>query len=953
VKRLTVLLLTFLLGTVLSGMVQATPERIRVVGDRNFPPYLFLSADGHPEGYTVDLWRLWERKTGIPVELKAMDWADAQASLLGGEADVIENIYRTPGREPLYEFSQPYSTQRSFIYTHESISGVGSPATLKGFLIGVEEGDACGEVLAARGITTLQHYRDYSQMIQAAIDQEIKLFCLDEAPAAYYLYRFKVQDQFRQAFELYRGEMHRGVRKGDGELLALVEAGMASISKEELAALNDKWMGKRLSLAPYARFVGFGLAALLLLGAVLALWIFLLRRVVSQRTAELEMRRAQLNTVVSTIPDLVWLKDVEGTYLACNRRFEQFFGATEAEIVGRTDYDFVDKELADFFREHDRKAMVAGEPSVNEEWVTFAEGGERALLETIKTPMRDREGKLIGVLGIARDITRRRQAEKGLRESEEKLRMAQLSAALGLWETDLKSDLTRWSPEVEEMYGLPPGGFGGRQSDWMALVHPDDMSGVLQAISAHFNSSEPFSIEFRIVRPDGEIRWIASRGQVHFDDQGQPARIIGVNFDITDKKRLDDELRRYREQLEEIVDERTRQLAQARDAAESANRAKSAFLANMSHEIRTPMNAIIGMSHVLRRRLAEPELIDRLDKIDEAARHLLAIINDLLDISKVDAGKLQLEQRPLEPAGIMDNIVSMLAVQANAKGIELRHRVGDMPAGLQGDGGRLIQAFLNLASNAVKFTERGSVELSIDCERVEDGAAVLRFTVADTGIGIVPEVLPELFQSFHQADNSTARRFGGTGLGLAITRRLARLMGGDAGVESEVGQGSRFWFTARLAVGEAAQPLPKPTGGALRADQVLRAEFLGSRVLVVEDDPINQEVAVELLQMAGLEVEVADDGLVAVDKVAQARRPFALILMDLQMPRLGGLEALARLQQMPGFTTPVVAMTANAFIEDQQRCRDAGMVDFIAKPVDPVLLYETVLEWLRRGRAAG
>ena len=177
-------------------------------------------------------------------------------------------------------------------------------------------------------------------------------------------------------------------------------------------------------------------------------------------------------------------------------------------------------------------------------------------------------------------------------------------------------------------------------------------------------------------------------------------------------------------------------------------------------------------------------------------------------------------------------------------------------------------------------------------------------------------------------------------------------MGGDAGVESEIGRGSRFWFTARLAVGEAVQPLPKPTG-TLRADQVLRAEFLGSRILVVEDDPINQEVAVELLQMVGLEVEVADDGLVALDKVTQARRPFVLILMDLQMPRLGGLEALARLQQMPGFTTPVVAMTANAFSEDQQRCRDAGMVDFIAKPVDPVLLYETVLECLRRGRSTG
>ena len=951
-KRLTVLLLTCLLGTVLSGVTQATPERLRVVGDKNYPPYLFLSEDGHPEGYTVDLWRLWERNTGIPVDLDAMDWVDAQASLLRGDADVIENIYRTPGRESMYEFSRPYTTQRSYIYVHESISGVGSPATLKGFLIGVEEGDACSEVLAARGVTTLKHYRDYSQMIQAAIDQEIKLFCLDEAPAAYYLYRFKVQDQFRQAFELYRGEMHRGVRKGDSELLASVEAGMASISKEELAALNDKWMGKPLSLAPYARFIGVGLAILLLIGAVLALWVYLLRRVVSQRTAELEMRRAQLNTVVSTIPDLIWLKDVEGTYLACNRRFEQFFGASERDIVGRSDYDFVDKELADFFREHDSKAMAADAPSVNEEWVTFADGGERVLLETIKTPMRDREGKLIGVLGIARDITRRRKAESGLRESEEKLRMAQLSAALGLWETDLKSDLTRWSPEVEQMYGLPPGGFGGRQRDWMALVHPDDLGGVLQAVGAHLSSSDPFSIEFRIIRPNGEVRWIASRGQVHFDEQGQAARIIGVNFDITEKKQLDDELRRYREQLEELVDERTQQLAQARDAAESANRAKSAFLANMSHEIRTPMNAIIGMSHVLHRKLTDPELIDRLDKIDEAARHLLAIINDLLDLSKIDAGKLQLEQRPLEPGGIMDNIVSMLSVQANAKGLALRHRVGDMPAGLQGDGGRLIQAFLNLASNAVKFTERGSVELSIDCDRVEDGAAVLRFTVADTGIGIVPEVLPELFQSFHQADNSTARRFGGTGLGLAITRRLARLMGGDAGVESEIGRGSRFWFTARLAVGEAVQPLPKPTG-TLRADQVLRAEFLGSRILVVEDDPINQEVAVELLQMVGLEVDVAEDGLLALDKVSQARRPFALILMDLQMPRLGGLETLARLLQMPGFSTPVVAMTANAFIEDQQRCRDAGMVDFIAKPVDPVLLYETVLECLRRGRPTG
>ena len=949
-KHLVALLLCLCSG--LLGASELTkPELIRVVGDDNFPPYLFRNADGQPEGYIVDLWHLWEQRTGIPVQLTTTAWAEAQATLLRGDADVIETIYRTPVREKDYEFSAPYSTQRSFIYAHGSISGVSSPSTLKGFQIGVEAGDACGEMLAAKGIVTLQYYRDYSQMIQAAINQEIKLFCIDEAPAAYFLYRLKVQDQFRQAFEVYRGEIHRAVRKGDGELLALVEAGMMQISQEERATLHDKWMGQPVSLASYTRMLRPALIALALLGAMLVLWIYLLRRVVRQRTAELEMRRAQLTTLVNSIPDLVWVKNAEGVYLACNPSFEKLYGASETEILGRTDYDFVDRDTADFFREHDLRAMAAGRPSINEEWLSFADGGDRRLFETIKTPMLDREAKLIGVLGIARDITRRRQTENELRASEEKLRIAQASAALGMWESDLENHVTRWSPEVERMYGLAPGSFGGQQSAWMALVHPDDLPAVLQSVSDHLNSNEPFNLEFRIIRPDGEVRWIASRGQVHFNEQGQPARIIGVNFDITEKRQLDEELHRYRDQLEQLVDERTRQLAQARDAAEGSNRAKSAFLANMSHEIRTPMNAIIGMSHVLRRKIADPTLLDRLDKIDDAAHHLLAVINDLLDFSKIDAGKLQLESRPVDPAAIMDNIVSMLSVQASAKGLQFKYQVGDMPSGLLGDSGRLIQAFLNLASNAVKFTERGSVELRIDSEQIEDGAAVLRFSVADTGIGIPPEIVAQLFTPFQQADTSTARRFGGTGLGLAITRRLARMMGGDAGVESRVGQGSCFWFTTRLARGETAPPMRKDAT-ALRPDQVLSTNFSGSRILVVEDDPINLEVAVELLQMAGLVVDVANDGQAAVDKVGQARWPFALILMDLQMPRLGGLEALAKLQQMPGFSTPVVAMTANAFAEDQARCRAAGMVDFIAKPIDPVLLYETVLDCLRGRRSA-
>jgi PAS domain S-box-containing protein len=951
VKRIGQLLLAAVIGMGMAGSIwAAAPEVVRVVSDDNYPPYVFRNADGQVEGYLVDLWKLWETQTGIRVELTATAWAEAQAMIGRGEADVIEAIYRTPKRESLYEFSAPYAQHQIYIYNHNSITGISSPATLKGFQIGVEEGDACIDYLEQQGISTLQRYRDYSQMIRAAVAQEIKLFCLDEAPANFYLYRLDVQETFLQAFPLYRADAHRAVRKGETELLALVEKGMAEISAADKKTLQDKWMGQQLHFTPYARYAAIAVGILLLLGGALALWVGTLRRLVAERTTALEMHRAQLLTLVGTIPDLVWVKDAEGVYLACNARFEELYGASESEIIGRTDYDFVDQATADFFRAHDQRAMQAGQPSVNEEWLDFAKTAEHLLFETVKTPMFDRAGKLIGVLGIARDITRRRQVENDLRASEEKLRLAQASAGLGIWEVDLKTGVTVWSPEVEAIYGLEPGGFGGDQASWLKYVHADDKAQLVEVLASHLRDREPFEVEFRILRSDGKVRWVASRGQVHFDEQDQAQRIVGVNFDITEKRRAAEELRRYREQLEELVDKRTGQLVQARDAAEAANRAKSAFLANMSHEIRTPMNAIIGMSHLLRSKLGQPELLDKLDKISGAANHLLGIINDLLDFSKIEAGKLHLEMREVVPRSIMDNIVSMVSEQARGKGLLLHASVDDFPSGLRGDSGRLTQAFLNLASNAVKFTQHGQVTLHIGREAEDAETLVLRFSICDTGIGIPPEILGKLFSPFQQADNSTARRFGGTGLGLAITRRLAGLMGGDAGVESTPGQGSCFWFTARLTRGAASLPDSHPAIEQGRADQLLQAEFPAARVLLVEDDPINQEVARGLLESVGLNVEVANDGQAAVDKFSQAARPYALILMDLQMPHLGGIEATARLRQLPGFSTPIIAMTANAFAEDQARCLAAGMVDFIAKPVDPILLYETLLNGLRKAR---
>ncbi|MFZ4288949.1 response regulator [Variovorax sp. HJSM1_2] len=873
------------------------------------------------------------------------------------------------------------------------------------------------------------------------------------------------------------------------------------------AAMNrfDSYKAKEVRdlMADQRQQFDIAVGAALVLLAVLGFFVYRDQRRLHLAESSVLENTNQLRQMIEILPQLVWSSDATGACDFLSSRWVAFSGVPTERLMGDGWLQLVHPDEREQMRERWARQVQAGGDFITEYRMRRHDGVYR-WFDVRAGMVFDADGRALKWFGTCADVTERKELEVGLTEHRDQLEaqveqrtaalvsaleergkaqhkseelIVQLKAAedfMRLIADSIPGRIAYWGQDLRcrfvnrgygQWFGLAEGEILGKSvqelqgPEYFERMRPR----VMGALAGEVQDFEREEFNQKGERAVTRVQYLPDWRD------GRVEGFIVLATNITSHKRAEEQL-----QLSNA------QLAEARDRADSANRAKSNFLANMSHEIRTPMNAILGLTHMLRRDVDDPTSQTRLTKLSSVAHHLLQIINDILDLSKIESGKLTLEKVDFSLDALLTRTCTMVLDVAREKGLEVVLDTGQLPDRLNGDPTRLMQALLNLLSNAVKFTERGSVLLRGELLASNAEGLTIRFEVRDTGIGIDPEVLPRLFNPFAQADGSSTRRYGGTGLGLTITRHIAELMGGSAGGESLPSRGSRFWISVCLQPAARSEPLGVPVLAGLRslvvddlpearvalvdmlralgmradvaengqqalrmvadaaaeddayavvlmdwampgmdgieaaqhiraavqptpamvlvsarnqeelqhlADQAgfgafmlkpvtpsllldcmmhllkkaghtppllrsvesleaaLRDKHRGAHVLLAEDNPVNQEVATELLHAAGLVVDIADDGEQAVRMVR--RGTYDLVLMDVQMPRMDGLQATELLRQDPKLADlPIIAMTANAFSEDRQACLDAGMNDHLAKPVDPRILHDALLRWL-------
>ncbi|MDE2432025.1 MAG: response regulator [Burkholderiales bacterium] len=653
------------------------------------------------------------------------------------------------------------------------------------------------------------------------------------------------------------------------------------------------------------------------------------------------------SSILNVLSTGVVIHAADTRILYSNPRAAQLLGLTTDQLLGRTAMDprwrFLDEQgrvltVAEYpisrviSSRHCLEGLVLGiESPLHPECVWVMVNA---------TPYFDQAETLTHVCIDFYDVSRQKSLELDLRRQTRRYQMLMRNASDGICILNVDGVVEEVSDSFCAMLAYPREHLMGMHiSEWDASLSKDELATGIETTIA-----EGMRIQFETLhrRSDGVIIPVEVSA-APFEVDGE-VLIFAATRDISERKAAEAERLNYQSELERQVVMRTAELTQAKNEADAASVAKSAFLANMSHEIRTPLHAVLGMAHLIRRAGLSEDQNRRMDTLQASSNHLLNVINAILELSKIESGKFELDESDVNVDELLSHVTSMIQDRLQSKGLILKTDFTHLPSPLHGDATRIQQALLNYASNAIKFTDEGSITFRVSLVEEDDSSALIRFEVQDTGIGIAADVMPRLFSAFEQADNSSTRKYGGTGLGLAITRKIATLMGGDAGAHSILGVGSTFWFTARLRKGFNSKE-QQPTDLHLMAEEILSRDHAGKRILLVDDEPFNRLVTQSLLEEAGLQVDLAHDGRMAIHLAHEQR--YHLILMDIQMPNMTGLEATRDIRtQSMNAQTPIIAMTGNAFDDDRRTSLDAGMNDLLAKPVDPIVLFGTILHWL-------
>ena len=596
-------------------------------------------------------------------------------------------------------------------------------------------------------------------------------------------------------------------------------------------------------------------------------------------------------------------------------------GYSPAELIGGPAAAWLGTKEWDALKERIRCRIAAwesGDASAcvhTEEIVELKrKDGSPVVVEFVTSLLPDSSGRIRQLLAVSRDITQRQLAEERLRVSEERWHLALRGSNDGMWDWNAVTGEMYYSDRWKQMLGYEPHEIQDVGESWQSLLHEDDRARVNAQVQAHFRGeTEAYQSEYRMRCRDGSYRWILARGRALWNSQGDVVRFSGSHTDITERRLAEEQLRR------------------AQRDAEAANRAKSVFLANMSHEIRTPMNAVLGMATLLGKAETPDERREYLQWLTTSAESLLNLLTQILDLSRIDAGRMDIDRTRFSLRDSVDAAVKLFLAAARQKSVELSSSIDSgVPPLLIGDPQRLQQVLMNLVGNAIKFTDSGSVNVRARCVEAHASGVTIEFQVSDTGIGIHPRQHAAIFEPFRQADSSTTRRHGGSGLGLAVCAQLTQAMGGSIAVESTPGQGSTF--TVILPFEEPVAQETQPS--CVVADPPADPDMISARVLIVEDNVINQKVAARLLEKQGHSVAIASSGIDAVSQVSASC--FDLILMDVHMPGMDGLDATRKircLEQAQGRYTPIYAMTAATEARDREDCLSAGMDGFLTKPI--------------------